>query len=943
MQTHPSDDVKRKQQNKKTAVTSKKPKKIQRILQVQLNLANALNDTDSLKEGLVLCLDAALEASGMDCGGIYLFDEATSDLKLLTHKGLSHEFIDHTSAYGPDSENVKLILKGDSFYINYQTAAEPLRDIAHNEKIHAIGVLPIRHKNKVIGCMNVGSHSLNSIPDVSRISLEMIAMQLGTAISKLKSDSALRESEERYRISIEKSVDGIALSEKGRYFFVNSAYLKMFGYERPDEIIGKEITVTVHPDDKERVWHIYNLRLQGKKVPELYEFKGIRKDGDCVHIEITATKVTHNGRSLILAYFRDNSERKKAEQAIKEAHERYAALFDRSFDCVYLHDFEGNYLDANNAVLELTGYSKEDVTALKFLDLMSPDQLAQAAESIETIVRNGSEEQLRSYKIRTKDNDVRDIETRGALIYRNGEPYAVQGIARDVTGQKKMETALKESESKFRSLFENSPLPFALTTLKEGIVTDANNKFCESSGYAKEEVIGRRTTELGFYSEKDRIRVLNLLLESGKIDGLEMDYSVKDGKIRNSFTSVAIIHHHGEPFMLSMYVDVTDIKRMESQLRQSQKMESIGTLAGGIAHDFNNILGIVLGNAEMAKFCLEEKDNVKNNIDQIIDASLRGRQIVRQLLDFSRQTKQTRYALTLSPLIKESLMLLRSLIPANIDIRQNYKDDEFTALVDPTQIHQIIINLCTNASRAMPEKGGVIDVALDTVVTTAQNKDQFKDMEPGRYIRLNISDTGEGIAPENLNRIFEPYFTTRQSGSGTGLGLSVVHGIVKDCKGAILVSSESGKGTTFTILLPVVDADIREDPLSEKVALPVGNEKVLWVDDEENLGRIAGDMLKKLGYHVRYVNSPADALKIIASEPDQFDLVVTDMAMPKMTGLELAGKIVKIKPDMHLILCTGYNENMDEERAKKMGFKAFLIKPVKMEVIAEVVRKVLDG
>jgi two-component system, cell cycle sensor histidine kinase and response regulator CckA len=944
---HPS-VLEKEQQNIKPAETANGQDTVCKVLLVQLNLAHVLNNTYDLKEGLALCLDAAIEVSELDCGGIYLFDEGTADLKMIVHKGLSREFVDKTSIYTPDSENVKLILKGESFYANYQKREEPFDQIAKEDNIHAVAVLPIRHKNKVIGCMNVGSHAVDRISDTSRISLEMIATQLGSAISRLESEMALRESEERYRIAIEHSIDGIVLSEKGRYFFANAVFLKIFGYERADEIIGKNITTTVHPDDKERVWRIYNLRVQGKEVPEMYEFKGIRKDGAPNHIEITATKILYNGRTLILAYFRDITEKKKAEQTLNEAQERYAALYDRSFDGVYLHDFEGNYLDGNKALTGLTGYSREEFASLKFSDLISPDQFLLAAESTDAIVRQGSEKQVRTYQIRTKDSELREVETRGALIYRNGKPYAIQGIVRDVTDQKKAEKALKESELKFRSLFDDSPHPFAITSLKDGKVMDVNNRFCELTGYAKDELIGKGTVEHGFYTQQDRNRVLDQLREFGKIEGFELNYRAKDKKIINCLLSAATINLNDEPFILSMYVDVTDLKRLESQLRQSQKMESVGTLAGGIAHDFNNILGIILGNAEMAKLCINGGNladhPVEYNIDQIIEASLRARQVIRQLLDFSRQGRQTKFSLIISPLIKESLKLLRSLIPANIDIRQSYKDDASKALVDPTQIHQVIINLCTNASAAMSERGGVIDVAHDTVVVNENetNRDHYGNPEPGRYIRLRIRDTGDGIAPEDLDRIFDPYFTTKGIGVGTGLGLSVVHGIVNDLKGAITVSSEPRKGTTFTILFPVADTDIKEDVIYENTEVPVGNERVLLIDDEPHLGGIAKEMLKNLGYCALHVESGAEALKMFGSDPHQFDLVVTDMAMPGMTGPDLAGEISRIRPDMPMILCTGHNKNMDEEKALKMGFKAFLIKPVTMTALAGAVREVLD-
>jgi PAS domain S-box-containing protein len=631
-----------------------------------------------------------------------------------------------------------------------------------------------------------------------------------------KTNDALNEIEERFRISIEHAIDGIALSENGRYFFANASYLKMFGYDRPDELVGKEITITVHPLDRERIISIYNLRLKGKTAPERYEFKGIRRDGTHNHIEITAVKINYKGRSLVSASFRDVTERKKAEKA------------------------------------------------------------------------------------------------------------------------------LKENEAKFRTLFDASPNPVALSSLESGKLADVNIKFCELTGFTKKEVFGKTVTELGFYSEKDRKRVLRNLQESGRTDGLEVDYKVKAGKVLNALLSTTIIHISDAPYLLSMFVDVTDLKRLEATLRQSRKMESIGTLAGGIAHDFNNILGIILGNAELAELRIKGQQPVDHNVDQIIEASLRGRQVVRQLLDFSRQTEQTKFTLTITPLIKESLKLLRSLIPANIDIRESYRDETYAALVDPAQIHQVIINLCTNASQAISEKGGVIDVAHDTVVITEQSGEQVDGPEPGRYIRLRISDTGHGISPENLERVFDPYFTSKEKETGTGLGLSVVHGIVKDCNGVINVTSERHRRTTFTILFPVSKSLMENHRSSTGDDLPMGNERVLFIDDEQLLATIGQKMLEKLGYRAHYEKNPVTALELFESGPDQFDLVVTDMAMPKMTGPELALEIFKIKPDMPMILCTGHSENMDEILAEELGFKAFLVKPVKMQMLANAVRKALD-
>lgn len=1061
------------QQNKTLVEKVQKQEKIQSILLAQLNLANALNNTGNLEEGLTLCLDTAIEASELDCGGIYLFDDISGDLKMIVHKGLAREFVNAVSTYGPDSENVKLVLKGEPCYASCRGLGKPLNEIARKMNLNALGVVPIRHKDNIIGCINVGSHTLKNIPEISRISLEMIAMQLGAAIAKLKSETALRESEERYRISIEHSLSGIALSEKGRYFFINNAYRKMFGYEHDDEILGKEITLTVHPEDKERVWRIYNLRLQDKEAPEIYEFKGIRKDGTHNYIEITAKKINYKGRSLILAFFRDITEkkkavegqkkseqkfkaffeglpigaamssnyhepmtvnqaladmvgyskdelqsgstidtgkmithpedfqkesqyikqiesreipgyrmekrfikkngeilygdvstsivfdeendgilgiscirditrRKKAEQALKESQERYAALFDRSFDCIYLHDFEGNYIDCNDAFLELTGYTKEELSRLNPSDLISPDQMAQAAESINTILRQGSEEQLTAYKIRTKNNEIKDFEVRGTLICRDGKPYAILGIGRDVTERKQNEDRLQ-----LQAMLADQITDIITITDMAGkivYINEAGKKILERDMDELEEstvhIFGEDPAEGASQQE-----IIENTIKKGGWQGIVVNFDKHGKKHVLDCRTFIVRDENGNPAaMCGISTDITEKKRLEDQLRQSQKLEAVGTLAGGIAHDFNNILGIILGNAELAKLCMaEENSRIENNVDQIIETCLRGKQVIRQLLDFSRQAEQTKFSLTLGPLIKESIKMLRPLIPANIDIRQSFKDDTAKALVDPAQVHQIIINLCTNAYQAMSERGGTIDIAHDTVIINSKTTDQFEKLEPGRYIRLRISDTGAGIAPENLGRIFDPYFTTKESGTGTGLGLSVVHGIVKNLKGAVTVSSKLSKGTTFTILIPVTDAETEKDILSESTELPVGKERVLFVDDERHLAIIGRDMLEELGYHASFANSSTEAIDMISSRPDQFDLVITDMAMPHMTGIEMAWEIFKIRPDMPMILCTGHNKDIDEEKAKKMGFKAFLMKPVNMNLLAFAVRRVLDN
>ncbi len=386
--------------------------------------------------------------------------------------------------------------------------------------------------------------------------------------------------------------------------------------------------------------------------------------------------------------------------------------------------------------------------------------------------------------------------------------------------------------------------------------------------------------------------------------------------------------------------DITERKRLEAQLQQSHKMEAIGTLTGGIAHDFNNILGIILGNLELALDDVPEWNRAKFNLEEIRTASLRAKDVVRQLLSFARKTGLEKKPTNIVPIVKESLKLLRSSLPTSIEIFQNITKDVDTILADPTQINQVLINLCTNADHAMPD-GGMLEVSLKNVELDEDTATQYPDLDPGRYVNLTVSDTGQGINPEFKDRIFDPYFTTKEVGKGTGMGLSVVHGIVKSHRGAISVDSEFGRGTAFSIFFPVVEEEavIETDTIEE---LPTGSERILFVDDEESMVYIGRNRLERFGYKIEAKTSPVEALELFRNNADQFDLVITDMTMPQMTGVQLAQKLLEIRPDIPIIICTGFSAKVDGEKAKKIGIRQYIEKPLNRSDLAKLVRKVLD-
>jgi len=394
--------------------------------------------------------------------------------------------------------------------------------------------------------------------------------------------------------------------------------------------------------------------------------------------------------------------------------------------------------------------------------------------------------------------------------------------------------------------------------------------------------------------------------------------------------------------------DITERKKEEeekaklkTELQHAQKMESIGILAGGIAHDFNNIMAIILGNTELALEDVPKSNPAYSNLEEIKTASRRAKNIVRQLLSYSRVVEQEMQSIKIGPVIKDGLKFLRSTIPSTIDIEQNIQLTDETILADPTQINQILMNLCINASQAMEQTGGDLNVAVEKLVLDNNSARNYPGLKSGDHVRIIISDTGPGIDPEIIDQIFDPYFTTKEIGKGSGMGLAVVHGIVKSHSGAIAVESSPGKGTKFITLFPLTTKKPMVETKTGK-DIPGGNETILFVDDEKSIVKMLQRMFERLGYKVQTATTPEEALERFRSNPDHFDLVITDMTMPKMTGVKLSEKLMDIRKDIPIIVCTGHSALVDEEKAKELGLAAYIIKPIDMQETAQIIRKILD-
>ena len=434
------------------------------------------------------------------------------------------------------------------------------------------------------------------------------------------------------------------------------------------------------------------------------------------------------------------------------------------------------------------------------------------------------------------------------------------------------------------------------------------------------------------------------LLEGDSGSGYPFRITNKSGDVL--WWEVNAVHFSWEekPAVLCFVRDVTSHKKMETQLRQAQKMEAIGTLASGIAHDFNNILMAIMGNAEMAEMGLNNKpDNrlIRQSIDQVLKASNRAKDLVKQILTFSRDSEQDRKPVQMHLLIDEVLKFLKVSLPENIEIRQDISVDSDMVMADAVQIHQVMMNLCTNALHAMMEKGGVLTVALKRVDLDVGNTMTYPNIKPGPYVKLSVRDTGNGIGQEVMGRIFDPYFTTKEKGLGTGLGLSVVHRIIESHGGRITVESEPGEGTLFEILLPRIEGRSEREAPDLRRPPSAGQERIIFVDDEEGLVSMAERYLGTLGYEVSAFTSPSRALEAFRTDPDGFDLLITDLTMPQMSGDELAQRIREGRPDIPIILCTGYSERLTKEGVKELGIQAFVMKPFKIRDLAEEIQAVV--
>ena len=900
--------------------------------------------------------------------------------------------------------------------------------------------------------------------------------------NRRKVEDALRESEERYRVAIENSNDGVAIMRGESHVYVNQRFVEMFGYDSPPDILGKPNSLIVHPDDRTMVKDILLKRQRGESVPKRYEFRGIKKDGTPICVDVSATDTVYQGNPVSLAYLRDITERRLAEEALARAEEKYRSIVEnavegifqatpgrgqfisvnpayaqlvgfespeemiasiadissqlcanpndcfhfqklldeqgivRNFETLFrrkdgsffwvlingrvVRDHEGRMLHYEGTVEDITlrkkaeetiresetryreladllpetvmeydenlmltfinvtgnealGYTREDIVrGLNVLDTIAGEEHEDARRALERLL-GGEKTRGSEYTLVRKDGSRFPAFVHSAPIFRKGSPKGIRSVVVDITERKQVEEALRKSEEKYRDIFERAVEGIFQST-PGGTFLSVNPAFARILGYdtPADLMEGIVNIEEQMHADpRDRTSFKNVMENSGpSVIDFEHELLRKDGTtvwVSTNARSVRgpdgkILYYEGTS------VDITERKhaeeereRLQSQLRQSQKMEAIGQLAGGIAHDFNNILTVLIGYGSLLRMKMDENDPLKLYVSQILSSSERAANLTQSLLAFSRKQRINPESHKINDILKSTGKLLQRLLTEDISLRMTLNKKDLQVMVDVTQMDQVLINLATNARDAMPN-GGLLSIetreaALDSgfIKTHGFGKE-------GRYAVLSISDTGSGMDEATKDHIFEPFFTTKDVGKGTGLGLSIVYGIIKQHNGYITVYSEPGLGTTFRVYLPLIEDETKTElaPLGDMVR---GTETVFLAEDDPEVRHLTREVLERYGYKTVTATDGNDAVRTFMEHKGKIDLVILDVVMPGKNGKEVYEEISRADPGIKVIFSSGYTRDVVIDKGIYNESVEFISKPLSPDKLLAKVREVLDG
>ena len=741
---------------------------------------------------------------------------------------------------------------------------------------------------------------------------------------------------EKYRLMVENANEAIVIAKNGKLEFVNRKLLEMVEYSQK-ELLSKRFLDFVHPDDRELVATNYRKRIQGKEFENIYSFRLVSKNGTTKWVEINAVRIIWEGGPATLNFLTDISERKTIEK-------KYERIFELAQKGTWIFDHDFNTSVLSSVLADMLGYTTQEMEGKNLRELL-PQNALQSIEPVLVALKRGADVEY-DFDLRGKD---------GSLVYAkmkfspitdmNGKYLGSHAEVINMTEKRKIEKALIRSETRFRAVAK-SAVDAIISTDSEGRITFWNEAAQKMFGYHSDEIMGKSATKLmpaefiarhqaGIEKLKNGVEP-SILGSTVELKGLS-----KKGKEFSIDLSLASWETDEGKFFTAIIRDISKRKNLEAQMLQAQKMQAIGTLAGGIAHDFNNIIGAIMGYAELAADDTEKGSVLHENLENIVTASMRAKELVKQILTFSRLDKPEKSPIRIDAIVKETLKFLRASLPKTIDIAADIDADSSFVLADPVQIQQIMLNLCSNAAYAMREKGGRLYVKLSGIVLNEKTATHPGALPAGSYVQIEVSDSGHGIEQKIVDRIFEPFFTTKKVGEGTGMGLSVIHGIVEQLNGKITVESKIGQGTTFRVFLPRLEKTEIQKKKSQNQPVN-GKERILYIDDEADLVRIAVERFSELGYYITGKTDSVEAMDLFQKNPDAFDLIITDQTMPGITGKELSKRVLAMRPQMPIILCSGYSETITRQEAMKIGIREFVFKPVSIFEMPKIARHILD-
>jgi two-component system, cell cycle sensor histidine kinase and response regulator CckA len=936
-------------------------KMVETLMQAELDLTIKLSETTSLDQTLSKILHSALEISGMEAGGIYLLDHERRTVDLAAHEGISREFAEYAASYPFDSDQARMILEGKPVYSDYSSldfSNPAFSNITATPEtgLQAIAIIPVSYRGEVIACLNIVSRKLSRVPELARKGFVMIASHIGAAIAHIRQEQQVTDTKnnlESFFDTIEDFLFIIGLD--GRVIATNASVVNHLGYA-PGELTGRDV-LDFHPEERrQEAREALQKMLEGKAVNCTVPLQAL--SGQMIPVDTRVTRGLWDKKPVLFGISRNITDLLKSERARLENEKRFRELTELLPLPIVEVDTDLRLTYVNRIGNDTFGRSEtEQAPPIHVSELCIPEDRKRLASSLSKVIgKNGAFDGSNEFMALRKDGSRFPALFYSMPIIRNDAVVGASCIFVDLTEPKKTEEALRNSalqESiarKLKSLIDN--IPGAVYRIDDNGATMLSIYPDALADFTKEEFQHELLETFGMIHPEDRQAVIDadLQLRTSR-SSVTLTYRIltREGEVRwiedrktSTFSPDGeYIGIDGILFDITGRIRTQEEKRLlESRLRKSQRLETIGTLAGGIAHDFNNILTPILGYAEMGVMSLSAEDPLHDFFSEIMLAAERAQNLVSQILTFSRAQESTPAPMSLQAIVNEALKLLRPSIPSTITIEQEIDRECRNILADPSQIHQVILNLCANAFQAMEGTSGTLKIDLREIVPDTTMLKVLPTLRRRSYVRLSISDTGIGMDETTMERIFEPFFTTKSVEKGTGLGLSVVHGIIVNCNGEITVESTPGKGTTFSIYLPVIDEKAAVTAEEEKPLQ--GSGSILFIDDEKAAVEMMTLMLSKLGFTIHAEKSPSRALALFREDPSRFDLVITDLTMPGMTGIQLAEELRTINPTLPVILMTGYGQNIDIALPlDQYGISRLMKKPVKLAQLASTVNELL--